>query len=101
MANPLKEQETLVYGLGVIKLLASSPALREQMVSTDVMVLMNNTLKVCCEECATSQPTAGEMTHMRNILIQVCECVHACVRVCGDEAWVKGLGKGSQLGKGS
>ena len=75
-----------MYGLGVIKLLASSPSLREQMVSTDVMVLINNTLKACCEKCATSQPTAGEMTHMRNIQIQVCACVCSWVPgvcICG------------------
>ena len=70
-ANPLKEPETMVYGLGVVKLLASSPALRDQMVDTEVMALISSTLTVCCETCLGSQPTALEMTHMRNILIQV------------------------------
>lgn len=71
LADPLKEQETFVYGVGTIKLLASSPVLRDQILSADVMALVENTLKVCCEACSSSQPTTGEMTHMRNILIQV------------------------------
>jgi hypothetical protein len=71
----------MVYGLGVIKLLASSPALRDQMLETDVVGLIGNMLTVCCETCsaAVQQPTATEMVHMRNILIQVCHnnYVHA------------------------
>lgn len=72
LADPLKEQETLVYGLGTVKLLASSPVLRDEIMSADVMVLIEDTLRVCCEACSSSQPTAAEMTHMRNVLIQVC-----------------------------
>lgn len=75
LADPLKEQETMVYGLGTIKLLGSSSVLRDEIMNADVMVLIEDTLKVCCEACASSssaQPTTGEMAHMRNILIQVC-----------------------------
>ena len=70
-ANLLKEPETMVYGLGVVKLLASSPVLRDQMLDTEMMQLIGNTLTVCCETCSAMQPTTAEMLHMRNILIQV------------------------------
>lgn len=68
LANLVKEQETMVYGLGVVKLLASSPVLREQMLATNVMTLIVSTLKVCCETCSTMRPNA---TERRNVLIQV------------------------------
>lgn len=71
IADPLREQETLVYGLGTIKLLASSPELREEIADTEVMVLMEGTMRVCSEVCSSSKPTATDITHMRNILIQV------------------------------
>ena len=79
LADVLKEQETLVYGLGTIKLLASSSILREEIVSADVLSLVQNTLQVCCEVCSSTsssssasvQPSAGDMAHTRNILIQV------------------------------
>ena len=71
LAEPLQEQETLVYGLGTIKLLASSPHLREQMASSGVMDLTVSTLKACSQACAAGKLTAGEMVHVRNIVIQV------------------------------
>lgn len=72
----------MVYGLGVVKLLASSPVLRDQMADTEVMALIVSTLKVCCDSCSTAQPTAGEMAHMRNMLIQVASIIRE---------WVKGM----------
>lgn len=59
------------YGLGTIKLLASSPCLREQVASSGVMDLTINTLRVCCQACDSGKLNAGEMVHVRNILIQV------------------------------
>ena len=70
-AEPLKEQETMVYGLGTLKLLASSPCLREQVASSGVMDLTVNTLRVCSQACDSGKLNAGEMVHIRNILIQV------------------------------
>ena len=55
------EQETLIYGLGTLKLLASCPEVREQLTrSTQVMPLLINVLGMC------TQP--GKNT---NVLIQV------------------------------
>lgn len=71
MADPLSEQETMVYGLGTLKLLASCPDLREQLVNTDVIVLMMNVLTLCTNPHTLSQYTPGERTHLRNMLIQV------------------------------
>ena len=71
LADPLSEQEIMVYGIGTLKLLSSCPNLREQLADCDVMVLMMNTLKVCCEAQSSVQLTVGEMTHLRNMLIQV------------------------------
>lgn len=73
----------MVYGLGVVKLLASSPALRDQMLDTNVMALISNTLTACCEACSSTQPTAGEMAHMRNMLIQVYAISGNCIRERG------------------
>ncbi len=71
LAEPLQEQETMVYGLGTIKLLASSPCLREQVTSSGIMDLTVSTLRVCSQACASGKLAAGEMAHIRNILIQV------------------------------
>ena len=67
-ADPLVDCETMVYGLGTVKLLASHGELREQLVSAGVMELVANTLLKCTEP--TSQEKAMK-SHVRNILIQV------------------------------
>lgn len=81
LAELPKEQETMVYGLGAVKLLASSGALREEIMAAGVLALLEDCLRGCCEAPPSgggqATPTAGEVTHMRNVLIQVC--------------WVKGL----------
>lgn len=68
LVDPEAEQETMVYGLGTLKLLASCPELREQLASsTQVMSLLLNTLKLCI------QPGRNV-----NILIQVERAAQCC-----------------------
>ena len=68
LADPLNEQETMVYGLGTLKLLASCSDLRELLVNIDVVTLMAKTLKVCCEIQSSSNLSTAHLSHM---LIQV------------------------------
>ena len=67
-ADPLVDCETMVYGLGTVKLLASNSELREQLVSAGVVGLVANTLLKCTEP--SSQEEAMK-SRIRNILIQV------------------------------
>ena len=67
-ADPLVDCETMVYGLGTVKLLASSHDLREQLISAGVMGLMANTLLKSTEEASQED---GMKPRVRNILIQV------------------------------
>ena len=68
--DPLSDYETIVYGLGTVKLLASNHELREQLASAGIMRLMANTLKSCTDE--SSMQKIGK-SKIRNILVQVIE----------------------------
>lgn len=65
-ADPLADCDTMVYGLGTVKLLASNGELREQLVGAGVMGLMAATL-----QRRTGQVEEGARPRLRNILIQV------------------------------
>lgn len=68
-ADPLVDCETMVYGLGTVKLLASNGEVREQLISAGVMGLMANTLLKSTEQSSQDEP--GLKSRVRNILIQV------------------------------
>ena len=68
-ADPLVDSDTMVYGLGTVKLLASNGELREQLIAAGVMGLMATTLQRSTEQ--TSQVEEGLRPRLRNILIQV------------------------------
>ena len=68
-ADPLMDSDTMVYGLGTVKLLASNGELREQLIVAGVMGLMAATLQRSTEQ--TSQVEEGLRPRLRNILIQV------------------------------
>ena len=68
-ADPLMDSDTMVYGLGTVKLLASNGELREQLIAAGVMGLMAATLQRSTEQ--TSQVEEGLRPRLRNILIQV------------------------------
>ena len=71
-ADPLVDCDTVVYGLGTVKLLASNSELREQLVGAEVMKLMANTLLKSTEQASQEE---NMKTRVRNILIQVqCTC---------------------------
>ena len=68
-ADPLVDCDTMVYGLGTVKLLASNGELREQLIGAGVMGLMATTLQRSTEQA--SQVEEGARPRLRNILIQV------------------------------
>lgn len=67
-ADPLVDSETMVYGLGTVKLLASNRDIREQLVSAGVMRLMADMLLKCTER---GDGEDGTRSRIRNVLIQV------------------------------
>ena len=79
-ADPLVDCDTMVYGLGTVKLLASNGELREQLIAAGVMGLMATTLQRSTEQA--SQVEEGVRPRLRNILIQV-------LQVVGCYCWVQ------------
>ena len=73
-ADPLLDCDTMVYGLGAVKLLASNGDLREQLIGAGVMGLMAATLQRSTEQAI--QEKEGERPRLRNILIQVIGYCH-------------------------
>ena len=68
-ADPLVDCDTVVYGLGTVKLLASNGELREQLIGAGVMELMATTLQRSTEQA--NQKEDGVKPRLRNVLIQV------------------------------
>ena len=76
-ADPLVDCDTMVYGLGTVKLLASNGELRDQLIGAGVMGLMATTLQRSTEQ-ASQQIEEGARPRVRNILIQVQVVVECC-----------------------
>lgn len=68
--DPLVDSDTMVYGLGTVRLLASNGEVREQLIGAGVMELMLSVLKSTAER-ATGNEEEKVDSRLRNILIQV------------------------------